>query len=336
MQYRPKVAMFSTQKYDRQSFSDHPLYPNIEITTFETTLNLKTVSLCKGADVVCAFVNDRLDAAILDILKQQGIKHVAMRCAGYNNVDAEHAKKLGIAISRVPAYSPEAVAEHALALIMTLNRKTHKAFNRVREGNFDLNGLLGFTLYNKSVGIVGTGHIGAALVRLLSGFGCEILCFDPYPKDELVDLGAQYTKLDTLLAESDIISLHCPLNEHSYHLINEESLNKMRKGVMLINTSRGGLIDTQSVIAALKSQQLGYLGLDVYEMESELFFQDHSNEIIHDDIFERLASFHNVLITGHQGFFTVEALNQIAQVTLENIIQLATGDIDTNRFVVIP
>lgn len=344
MHSTPKIAMFSTQAYDKQSFSSHPLYSKISLSSFDTPLSAKTASLCQGFDTVCAFVNDKLDAEILRTLHDAGVKHIAMRCAGYNNVDIDCASELGLAVSRVPAYSPEAVAEHALALIMTLNRKTHKAYNRVRDGNFDLNGLLGFTLHDKTIGVVGTGHIGAALVRLLTGFGCNILCYDPYPNEALTALGAQYTDLTTLFSTSHIISLHCPLNEQSHHLINEHSLASMQDGVMLINTSRGGLIDTRAVINALKSHKLGYLGLDVYEMESELFFRDHSSEIIQDDVFERLASFHNVLITGHQGFFTIEALNQIAEVTLENMIgynnQFATpfanGAEPKSRFLVLP
>lgn len=332
----PRVAMFSAQQYDIQSFRQHPLFEQIDLTTFEMALGPKTVSLCQHNDVVCAFVNDVLDKAILQQLKQQGVKHIALRCAGFNNVDTEAAKALGLTVSRVPAYSPEAVAEHALALIMTLNRKTHKAYNRVRDGNFNLNGLLGFTLHGKKVGVVGTGHIGAALVRLLSGFGCDIYCYDPFPDNALVAAGARYTSLQELLSECHIISLHCPLNEQSYHLINSESLATMRDGVMLINTSRGGLIDTHAVIDALKTHKIGYLGLDVYEMESELFFRDHSCEIIQDDVFERLQTFHNVLITGHQGFFTAEALNQIAEVTLQNILSFATGNSAEGRFVVSP
>lgn len=336
MEKRPIVAMFSAQAYDVKSFSENPSYSDVSVTTYKTGLSAKTVSLCQQADTLCAFVNDQLDATILQHLKAQGIKHIALRCAGYNNVDIEAAKSLGIAVSRVPAYSPEAVAEHALALIMTLNRKTHKAYNRVREGNFNLNGLLGFTLHNKTVGVVGTGNIGAALVRILSGFGCQILCYDPYPNEQLADLSVTYTDIETLFTSSDIISLHCPLNEQSHHLINRQSLESMRDGVMLINTSRGGLIDTHAVIDALKSHKLGYLGLDVYEMESELFFRDHSSEIIQDDVFERLATFHNVLITGHQGFFTTEALAQIAEVTLGNIINYPKGTHDAACFVVDP
>lgn len=336
MKTRPQVALFSAHSYDIQSFSENERFSSISLTTFKTALSANTVALCQNADTVCAFVNDKLDATILRQLKTQGVKHIALRCAGFNNVDIDVATQLGLAVSRVPAYSPEAVAEHALALIMTLNRKTHKAYNRVREGNFNLNGLLGFTLHNKTVGVVGTGNIGAALVRIMSGFGCKILCYDPYPNEQLTSFNVTYTDLQTLFSKSDVISLHCPLNEQSYHLINRENLALMRDGVMLINTSRGGLIDTHAVIDALKSHKLGYLGLDVYEMESELFFRDHSSEIIQDDVFERLATFHNVLITGHQGFFTSEALAQIADVTLSNIVNFVTREHDPACFVVNP
>jgi D-lactate dehydrogenase len=331
------VVMFSAQAYDTLSFSAHPLYK--KIANFEqiaTHLDEHTTALTTTAETICVFVNDKVDADIIRELKNNGVKHIALRCAGYNNVDLDAAKAAGIAVSRVPAYSPQAVAEHALALIMTLNRKTHKAYNRVREGNFDLNGLQGFTLHGKTIGVVGTGHIGQALVSLLNGFGIRILCYDPYPNQTLVDLGVNYVDLDTLFTESDIISLHCPLNDASYHLINEHSLGLMKQGVMLINTSRGGLIDSQAVIKALKTQKIGYLGLDVYEMESELFFKDHSGEVIQDDVFERLATFHNVLITGHQGFFTHEALAEIAEVTLTNILNFAAGTPDPNNFLLLP
>ena len=242
-------------------------------------------------------------------------------------MDVHAAKALGIQVSRVPAYSPQTVAEHTLALILTLNRKTHKAYNRVREGNFALEGLMGFTLFNKTVGIIGTGKIGQAVIRILNGFGCKILCCDPNPHREVEKLGATYTSLENVMSQCQIVSLHCPLNDDSYHLINEDTLALMPKGAMLINTSRGGLIDDTAVIGALKKQHLGYLGLDVYERESELFFSDHSLDIIQDDIFQRLLTFPNVLVTGHQGFFTQEALAEIAQVTVSNLL-LFTHDSD--------
>ena len=311
-----KVALFSSQRYE-QPYFEHALSnnSNISVSHFSETLNVQTAPLCSGFQAVCAFVNDDLSSPVLELLAEQGIRCIALRCAGFNNVDIACAKKLGIAVVRVPAYSPEAVAEHCIALMLTLSRKTHKAYNRVREDNFDLNGLLGFNLHKKTVGIVGAGKIGQALIRILNGFGAEVLVFDP-------NIGeGSYTQvsLDMLLAQSDIISLHCPLNEATHHIIDETTFNKMQDGVMLINTSRGALIDTQACIQALKSRKLGYLGLDVYEQESELFFQNRSEEILQDDLFARLVSFPNVLITGHQGFFTEEALEQIADVTVSNL-----------------
>lgn len=266
------------------------------------------------------FVNDDVSEATIKALSQNNVSHVALRCAGYNNVDVDAAAEMGISVSRVPAYSPETVAEHTLALILTLNRKTHKAYNRVREGNFNLQGLMGFTLHEKNVGVIGTGKIGKAVIRILLGFGCNVLCFDPTQDPSVSSMGAQYVSLDELLSKSVIVTLHCPLNEHSQHIINADSIAKMPDGVMLINTSRGGLLDDAAVIKGLKSKKIGYLGLDVYERESELFFNDHSQEIIQDDVFQRLTTFPNVLITGHQGFFTQEALHEIGEITLDNIM----------------
>jgi D-lactate dehydrogenase len=320
------VACFSTQEYDKAAFerainsAESPYRRSVTITYFTHGLSASTARLCEGFDVVIAFVNDDISAATLKELAQCKVKHVALRCAGFNNVDIKAAHDYGIQVSRVPAYSPETVAEHTLALILTLNRQTHKAYNRVREGNFALNGLMGFTLNKKTVGVVGTGKIGCSVIRILKGFGCRILCYDPFESQEVKDVGAQYVDLDTLLTESAIVSLHCPLNEDSHHMINRESLQQMQDGVMLINTSRGGLIDDRAIIDGLKSKKIGYLGLDVYERESELFFTDHSQDIIQDDNFQRLITFPNVLITGHQGFFTAEALNEIAHVTLDNIV----------------
>ena len=330
-----KIGVFSSNPYDETSLSAQA-DDRISIQYFSAHLNDATVALCNGLDAVCVFVNDNVSATVLAQLSAMGVKHVALRCAGFNNVDLDKAQALGIAVSHVPAYAPEAVAEHAVALMLTLNRRMHKAYNRVKDGNFNLNGLLGFNMAGKTVGIVGTGHIGKATAKILLGFGCQVLCFDPYPDRHLQDAGVQYVALDKLLAESHIISLHCPLNEHSYHLINQDSIGKMRDGVMLINTSRGGLVDTQALIDGLKMHKIGYLGLDVYEMESELFFKDHSCEIIQDDVFERLSTFHNVLITGHQGFFTQEALSQIAQTTLSNVKKCADKNMDTTTFLVKP
>lgn len=317
-----KIAFFSTKSYDETAFNqvlEKTSAQEIHITYFPHTLDHDTAALCENADTVCVFVNDTLDKTTLEVLASKGVKHIALRCAGFNNVDLDAATTLGILVSRVPAYSPETVAEHTLALILTLNRNTHKAYNRVKEGNFELAGLMGFTLHNKTVGVVGSGKIGKATMKILRGFGCEILCYDPYPDDEVIAMGVDYVALNTLLSSADIVSLHCPLTEESHHLINAASIDEMKKGVMLINTSRGGLVDTQAVIDGLKSKQIGYLGLDVYEQESELFFKDLSDDIIQDDRFQRLQTFPNVLITGHQGFFTREALGEIATVTLNNI-----------------
>lgn len=316
-----KVGVFSCKSYDKASLSEAAASVSLSLTYIEEPLTPLTAAACKDFDAVCVFVNDNVGEETISALSQAGVSHIALRCTGYNNVDIDAAKLHGIRISRVPAYSPEAVAEHALALILTLDRKTHKAYNRVKEGNFDLRGLLGFTLSGKTAGIVGAGRIGKAVAQILLGFGCKVLCYDPMPCASLEQRGVIYTDLNSLLKDSHIISLHCPLNEQSHHLINSDTLSMMQDGVMLINTSRGGLINTKAVIQGLKSKKIGYLGLDVYEMESELFFRDHSLEIIQDDEFQRLASFHNVLITGHQGFFTEEALSEIASATIKNLTE---------------
>ncbi|AXT40385.1 2-hydroxyacid dehydrogenase [Alteromonas sp. BL110] len=320
------IAFFSTRPYEQVVFSqllddyNSANSQSVKGTFFAHPLNPSTAISCKGFSDVVVFVNDDVNATTIKVLKDCGVKHIALRCAGYNNVDVGAAAEADIAVSRVPAYSPETVAEHTLAIILTLNRKTHKAYNRVREGNFNLDGLMGFTLHGKTVGVIGTGKIGKAVIRILLGFGCKVLCFDPSQDDDVIALGAQYVTLNELLEKSIIVTLHCPLNEKSYHIINADSIAKMPAGVMLINTSRGGLVDDTAIIKGLKSKQIGYLGLDVYERESELFFSDHSQEIIQDDIFQRLTTFPNVLITGHQGFFSYEALNEIAGTTLENIL----------------
>jgi D-lactate dehydrogenase len=266
-----------------------------------------------------------VNADVIRALAEKGIKIIALRCAGFNNVDLEAAKKYGIKVCRVPAYSPEAVAEHALAMILTLNRKTHKAYNRVREQNFSLNGLLGFNLHGKIAGVIGTGNIGKAFCRIMKGLGCEVLGYDLAEDQELKNIGVAYRPREEVLKQSDIISLHCPLTEETHHLINRDTIVQMKKGVMLINTSRGKLIHTADVIEALKTGQIGYLGIDVYEQEEKLFFKDLSENIIDDDTIQRLMSFPNVLVTAHQAFFTAEALNEIALTTFENIRQLLTG-----------
>lgn len=320
-----KVAVFSAKQYDRASF-DKVNAGRHQLDYFEPHLDSATAPLAHGHDAVCVFVNDRLDSAVLDALASDGVRLVALRCAGFNNVDLAAARRLGITVARVPAYSPHAVAEHTVALILALNRKLHRAYNRVREGNFALEGLLGFDLNGRTAGIVGTGKIGAVAARILHGFGCTVLAFDPYPAESCRALGVRYVALDELLGASDIITLHCPLTPENHHLINADALEKMKQGAMLINTSRGGLLDTRAVIAALKSGKLGHLGLDVYEEESEMFFEDLSGTILRDDIFTRLLTFPNVIITGHQGFFTREALDNIARTTMENITQFeATG-----------
>jgi D-lactate dehydrogenase len=268
---------------------------------------------------VCAFVNDTLDRETLQILSDGGVNFIAMRCAGYNNVDLAAAQELGMGVARVPAYSPHAVAEHAIALILALNRKTHRAFNRVREGNFALEGLLGFDLHGKTVGVIGTGKIGLCFVKIMIGFGCRVLCYDPFPSPELDDLDAEVVELPYLLAHSDIVSLHCPLTPDTHHLISTDTLGAMKRGAFLINTSRGGLVNTRAAIEALKTGRLGALGLDVYEEEASLFFEDRSTQTLTDDVFARLLSFQNVIVTGHQAFFTKEALENIANTTVGNL-----------------
>ncbi len=316
------IAFFSTHDYERQVFNQHVNASRapLNISFFELPLNQETAHLCDRFDVVCVFVNDEVNATTIKTLKSCGVRHIALRCAGFNNVDINAANLHEISVSRVPAYSPETVAEHTLALILTLNRKTHKAYNRVREGNFALNGLMGFTLNRKNVGVIGTGKIGKAVISILLGFGCKVVCHDPIEDETVIAMGAKYVTLTELLEQSAIVTLHCPLTEQSHHLINKNTLSVMPDGVMIINTSRGGLIDDRAIIDGLKSKKIGYLGLDVYERESELFFSDHSSEIIQDDNFQRLTTFPNVLITGHQGFFTQEALSEIAQITVSNIV----------------
>jgi D-lactate dehydrogenase len=314
-----KIAVFSTKSYDREFLKAANAQFGHELVFFEPHLTYETCSLASEFDGVCVFVNDTLNADVLKSLRGHGTRLIALRCAGFNNVDLFAAVELGITVVRVPSYSPEAVAEHTLALVLSLNRKVHRAYARVREGNFSLEGLLGFNLHDKTFGIIGTGKIGLALSKILRGFGCRVLAYDPYPNPECEAVGVGYTDLSRLFKESDIISLHCPLTPKTHHLIDSKALAKMKKGVMLINTSRGAVIDTKAVIGALKSGKIGYLGLDVYEEEGDLFFEDLSNEVIQDDVFARLLTFPNVLITGHQAFFTREALRAIAETTLSNI-----------------
>lgn len=314
-----KVTFFSAKPYDKASFDKANQQFNFELDYFETHLGPHVLSLIDHSDAVCAFVNDKLTEEVLTSLANKGVRYIALRCAGFNNVDIQAAKKLGLRVCRVPAYSPEAVAEHAMAMILTLNRKTHKAFNRVRDQNFSLNGLMGFNLYQKTIGVVGTGNIGVAFAKIAKGFGAKILAYDIHENQELKKLGIEYCSLDQLFAESNIISLHCPLLESTKHLINENSIQQMKENVMIINTSRGGLVDTKAVIKGLKSRHIGYLGIDVYEQEEQLFFRDLSQTIIEDDTIQRLMSFPNVLVTAHQAFFTEEALEEIANATLSGL-----------------
>lgn len=320
-----KIIFFSSQPYDKLFFNLQNETNQFELVFIEAALSMQTVSLADNADAICVFVNDIVNAEVCKYLSSKKIKIVALRCAGFNNVDLEAARSNGIRVCRVPAYSPEAVAEHALALILTLNRKTHKAYNRVREQNFSLNGLLGFNLHGKTIGVIGTGNIGKAFCRIMTGMGCNVLAFDLVANKEMEALGVIYQPLIEVL-KSDIISIHCPLNEQTRHLVNNETIAMMKKGVMLINTSRGGLIDTAAVITGLKSGQIGSLGMDVYEQEEHLFFADHSADVIQDDVIQRLMSFSNVLITAHQAFFTAEAMTQIATTTLNNVRQLIKKD----------
>lgn len=316
-----KIVFFSAQPYDKFFFNRCNETHGFELQFQESGLTEQTINLVEGAEAICVFVNDKVTPAVCKQLSNKGVKVIALRCAGFNNVNLDAAKENGIQVCRVPAYSPEAVAEHALALILTLNRKTHKAYNRVREQNFSLNGLLGFNLHGKTVGVIGTGNIGKAFCKIVIGMGCFVKAFDVIANKDLEAIGVTYHPLIEVL-KSDIISLHCPLNNQTQHLINDETIASMKKGVMLINTSRGGLIDTKAAIKGLKTGQIGYLAIDVYEQEEHLFFRDLSSTIIQDDEIQRLMSFSNVLITAHQAFFTDEALSQIATTTLNNIQQL--------------
>lgn len=314
-----KIAVYSAKPYDREFLEAENHQRNFELQYFEDPLTTDTVAFTRDFDAVCVFVNDRLDRRVITQLAANNVKLIALRCAGFNNVDLEAAHDKGISVVRVPAYSPYAVAEHTVALIMSLNRKTHRSFNRVREGNFSLNGLIGFDLHGKTVGVIGTGKIGQIFSRIMTGFGCRIVAHDPYPNRELEKSGVEYVGLDILYGTSDIISLQCPLTPETHHLIDQKALDQMKTGVMLINTSRGGLIDTKVLVGALKTGKIGYLGIDVYEQEEDLFFKDLSDEIVHDDLIMRLITFPNVLITAHQAFFTKTAMQNIASTTLENI-----------------
>ena len=318
-------TLFSAQPYDHIYFTPAAEKAGITIRYEEMPLNETTAALVTETQAVCVFVNDQVNEKVCAKLAAAGVRIIALRCAGYNNVNLEAARKYQLRVCRVPSYSPESVAEHAVAMILTLNRKTHKAYNRVREQNYSLNGLLGFNLFGKTVGVVGTGNIGTCFCKIMLGFGCRVIAFDIAKNPTLEKLGVEYVPLEEVL-KAAIVSLHCPLTPQTHHLINEQTLQQMQPGVMLINTSRGGLIDTKAVIQALKKGVIGYLGMDVYEQEENLFFKDLSNRLLEDETLQRLASFHNVLITAHQAFFTQEALHEIATTTLKNIISLNNGD----------
>ncbi len=314
-----KIAFFDTKPYDRPSFDKYSAQYGIEIKYFETKLNADTAELAHGFDVVCAFVNDTVDAPVIDRLCELGVKAVALRCAGFNNVDMKHAHGR-IHVFRVPAYSPYAVAEHAMALLLTSIRRIHKAYIRSRDFNFSLSGLTGFDLHGKTVGVIGTGKIGRVFIDICRGFGMKVLAYDKFPAADL-DNGdtVRYVGLDELFAGSDIISLHCPLTEETYHLIDGNALEKCKKGVVIINTSRGALVDAEALLSGIKSRKVGAACLDVYEEESELFFEDNSGHILEDDTLARLISMPNVIVTSHQAFLTEDALENIAETTVKNI-----------------
>ncbi|MDJ0658778.1 MAG: 2-hydroxyacid dehydrogenase [Crocosphaera sp.] len=334
-----KVAVFSTRSYDRQflDLANQAANSPHELEYFETKLNEQTVSLASGFPCICIFVNDIADETTLKSLAEQGTQLIALRCAGYNMIDIQAAAQLGLKVVRVPAYSPYAVAEHAVGLILMLNRKLNKAYNRVRDDNFTLDGLLGFDLHNSTVGVIGTGKIGTIFAQIMQGFGCHLLGYDVYPNEDFKGIeGAKYVDLPELLAQSDIISLHCPLLPSTHHLINQETIEQMKPGVMLINTSRGQLVNTRAVIDGIKSRRIGYVGFDVYEEEEELFFEDYSDGIIKDDTFQLLQSFQNVVITAHQAFFTKNALTAIAETTIANISSWEEGNMLNNEVKIAP
>lgn len=326
MRKQIKVAVFSSKHYDREYLDMANRHFGFELEYYEHKLSSKTAITAKGFDAVCIFVNDEADKAVLKELSLLGVRTLALRCAGFDRVDLNEAEKLGITVVRVPAYSPQAVAEHAVALMMTLNRRTHKAYQRTRDANFSLDGLTGFNMHNRTVGVIGTGKIGQAVIRILKGFNMNILAHDPYPLDSVIELGANYVSLDELYVKSDVITLHCPMTPENYHLLNAESFSKMKDGVMIINTSRGGLLDSAAAIDALKQMKIGALGMDVYENEQALFFEDKSNDVIQDDVFRRLSACHNVIFTGHQAFLTQEALLNISDTTLSNILAISKGE----------
>ena len=322
-----KVAFYDTKPYDRPSFEAQGEAHGIRFKFFETRLNEDTATLAKGCDAVCVFVNDNVNAAVIDLLSEMGIRVLLLRCAGFNNVDLRHANGR-LTVLRVPAYSPYAVAEHAMALLLTSIRRIHKAYIRTRDFNFSLNNMVGFDLHGKTVGVVGTGKIGRCFVSICRGFGMKVLCYDPFPAD---DPSLTYVPPDELFRESDIISFHCPLTPETRHMVNAASMERMKKGVVLINTSRGALIDSEALLAGIKSRKIGAACLDVYEEESDIFFEDNSGHILEDDTLARLISMPNVIVTSHQAFLTEEALANIAETTVRNLLDFQAGTVGANE-----
>ncbi len=320
-----KVAVFSAKRYDRDFLDAANASAGHRITYFDDPLEPQTAALANGYEVVSIFVNDKADAGVLEELSRGGTRLVALRCTGYNNIDLEAAARLGLRVVRVLSYSPYSVAEHAVALLLAINRKIHRAYNRTRDSNFALDGLMGFDLYGKTVAVVGTGKIGRVFTRIMLGFGCQVIGYDKFHSPEYEALGARYAQPGEIGAKADIISLHCPLTPETHHIINSETLSRAKRGALLVNTSRGALVDTEAAIEALKSGQLGGLAIDVYEQEAGLFFRDLSSEIISDDIIQRLLAFPNVIVTGHQAFFTQEAIATICETTMNSIGEFASG-----------
>lgn len=325
-----KILFYDTKSYDKDSFEEKRLqYPKLEIDYLKSELNPATARLAKGYDAVCAFVNCEVGTATVRLLHENGVRLILLRCAGFNHVDIERANAFGIKVMRVPGYSPEAVAEHAMALALAANRRLHKAYVRVRENDFSLGGMLGFNFYGKTAGIVGTGKIGAAMARICHGFGMEVLGFDRYQNPELDFV--EYVEMDELLSRSDLISLHCPLTDDTYHLINRETIGEMKNGVILVNTSRGGLVKTEDLIEGIRARKFFAVGLDVYEEEKRNVFEDRSDEILESSVTARLLSFPNVVISSHQGFFTQEALSAISETTLKNAMAFMKGESTGNE-----
>ena len=326
-----KIAVFSAKRYDREFLDAANAGAGHQLRYFDAPLDLESVALAAGHDAVCIFVNDTADAAVIEALAAGGTRLVALRCTGFNNVDMQAAARFGLKVVRVVTYSPYSVAEHAVALLQAINRKIHRAYNRTRDSNFSLDGLMGFDLHGKTVAVVGTGKIGRVFARIMLGFGCEVIGHDKYPAPEFEALGARYAEPGEIGARADIISLHCPLTPETHHIVNKVTLARTKRGALLINTSRGGLIDTEAAIEALKSGQLGGLAIDVYEQEADLFFRDLSSTVISDDIFQRLLSFPNVIVTGHQAFFTEEAISTICETTINSVTEFATGQALSNE-----